>query len=233
VKVNRYNSLDGDITLAVEGLPSGWVGSQTVCRSHASQPRQEPSLYYFLTITAPPGAKPGDATSFRVVGRSEVKGRVLERVAQPLTLYYTSDVGFFRSTPVARAVVTRPQAPWLTSPVKSLSATTAGTVTIPLEIHDPAPAGADAPRPDKFDRIDLTADLAASGVATALAIPQTVPIKDGKAALQFQLGDQIRPGRYGITVSLRWRSDIRIGMPGPCTPLLMLDVTPPSGSRGP
>ena len=34
------------------------------------------------------------------------------------------------------------------------------------------------------------------------------------------------PGPYGITVALRWGSDIRGGMPGPCTQLIRLNVLP-------
>jgi hypothetical protein len=63
-------------------------------------------------------------------------------------------------------------------------------------------------------------------VATALAVPQTVPVRGGNAALRVKLDPSLKPGRYGITVALRWRSDIRIGAPGPCTRLIMLEVTP-------
>jgi hypothetical protein len=216
VKVNRLDNMAGDIGLAVEGLPAGWASSPSVACGQGSKPSQTPVLYHFLTITAPVNAKPGEMVPFRVIGRAEVEGRTIERVAQPLTLYYTSDIGLFRATPLARAVVTIPQSPWLSTGVKTLSVPVGGTLSIPVEIH-----GA-----EKLDRIDLTVNLATNGVATAMAPPQTFPIKDGKALVTIPLGQSVQPGRHGITVSLRWRSDIRIGMPGPCTPLIALEVLP-------
>jgi len=58
--------------------------------------------------------------------------------------------------------------------------------------------------------------------------PQTVALRDGKGVLPVKIDPQLPPGRYGITVGLRWRSDIRIGMPGPATRLIVLDVAAPA-----
>ena len=45
-------------------------------------------------------------------------------------------------------------------------------------------------------------------------------VSDGKGRYSVKLP----PGTYNICVCLAWRSDIRIGMPGPCTPLFPLKV---------
>ncbi|HVX63445.1 MAG TPA: PPC domain-containing protein [Pirellulales bacterium] len=216
VKVVRFDQMDGDIAISLDGLPPGWTSSQAVSRSRGSTPPQDPLPYVFLTLTAPAHAQPGDLAPLRVVGRAEVNGRTLERTARPLTWYYTSDTGFFRLTPTARAAVTLPQGPSLRAVSGEFSAKVGQTVNIPVEIAGPADA----------TQIDLTADMAGPGVATALCAPQTVPIRNGQAELPLKLPDHLRPGRYGVTVSLRWRSDIRIGMPGPCTQLIQLQVVP-------
>lgn len=216
VKIDRFEQMNGDISLSIEGLPPGWIGSQTTSRSRGSEPPQDPLPYYLLTLTAPANAKPGDMVPLRVVGRAEANGKTIERVARPLTWYYTSDTGFFRLSPAARAVVTLPQGPSLTTSAKDLSAAAGQMVNIPVNV-----SGGGA-----ITQLDLTADMATAGVATALCVPQSVTIRDGQGVLPLKVPEHFRPGRYGITVSLRWRSDIRIGMPGPCTSLIRLDVTP-------
>jgi hypothetical protein len=216
VKVDRFDQMNGDIAISIEGLPAGWSSSQAVSRSRGSAPPQDPLPYLFLTLTAPADAKPGDVLPLRVVGRAQIKGREVRKTARALTWYYTSDTGFFRLSPLARAVVTQPRAPALASPQLAYSAKPGATIDIPVQIAGAGDAG----------QIDLTADMATAGVATALGVPQTVVLRDGKGVLPLRIPDHLRPGQYGITVSLRWRSDIRIGMPGPCTPLLQLEVPP-------
>ncbi|MCI0362067.1 MAG: PPC domain-containing protein [Planctomycetaceae bacterium] len=217
VKVNRWDGLGGDIKLKIEGLPPGWVGSENIASGPQSPlPNPYPPLHHFLTITAPADAKPGDFVPLKIVGRAEVNGRAIERPIQPLTLYYTSDTGLFRMTPVARAAVAKAQTPWLSTDVKEITVELKGKFEIPLVIHNAS----------DLKTIDLTAQLATSGVACALSPPQAVAIQDGKAVLPVTLPESITyPGPYGITVALRWGSDIRGGMPGPCTPLIRLNVT--------
>jgi len=214
VKVSRFDGLDGDVTLSVEGLPEGWIGSKTVAMGRSSPGIAYPLMYHLLTITAPPTAKPGQAFPFRVVGRADVKGQTIERIARPLTWYYSSDTGFFRSTPISRVVVTRPQTPWLSTSMEKVSTVVGGTFEVPLDVH-----GA-----DKLEKLDLSADMVMHGVATALGIPQSIIIKDGKAVISVKMPESINPGRYGFVVALRWRSDIRIGMPGPSTRLITVEV---------
>jgi hypothetical protein len=218
IKVVRWDNMNDEVVLTVEGLPAGWTASTGTSRSYNSQPRQDPVLYQLLTITAPADAKICDHAEFRVVGRGTSNGKTIERVAMPLTLYYTSDTGFFRITPVGRAVVAQPQTPWLSTTTSTFTVEPLGTFIVPVEVHSANP----------LDTLDLTADLATSGVATALSPPQAIAVKDGVALLPIKLADHIKPGQYDITVGLRWRSDIRIGMPGPCTPLIKLNVVAPA-----
>jgi hypothetical protein len=218
VKINRFDGLGGDIKLSLEGLPAGWTGSENISSGPQSAlPNPYPSMHHFLTITAPPDARPCDHVPLRIVGRAEVNGKTIERMIQPLTLYYTSDVGLFRMTPIARAAVGKAQTPWLSTDVKEVSVPLKGKFEIPVTIHN---AG-------ELKTIDLTAQMATSGVACALSPPQAVAIDGGKAILPVTLPEGITyPGPYGITVALRWGSDIRGGMPGPCTQLIRLNVLP-------
>jgi hypothetical protein len=174
-------------------------------------------MHHFLTITAPPDARPCDYVPLKIVGRAEVNGKTIERAIQPLTLYYTSDVGLFRMTPVARAAVAKAQTPWLSTEVKEISVPLKGKFEIPVTVHN---AG-------DLKTIDLTAQMATYGVACALSPPQAVAIDGGKAVLPVTLPEGVTyPGQYGITVALRWGSDIRGGMPGPCTQIIRLNVLP-------
>lgn len=220
VKVNRFDGLGGDIKLSFEGLPPGWVGSEAVGHGPQSPVATPyPSIHHFLTLTAPADAKPGDCIPLKIVGRADVNGRTIERAIQPLTMYYSSDIGLFRMTPVARAAVAKAQTPWLSTELKEISVEPKGKFEIPITVHN---AG-------DLKSIDLTAQMATSGVAAALTPPQAVAIQDGKAVLPVTLPDSlVYPGPYGITVALRWRSDIRGGMPGPCTQLIRMNVLPPA-----
>jgi hypothetical protein len=208
----------GDIELRLEGLPAGWKGSETISRGATSSPSQRAIRQHFLTLTARADAKVGTVVPFRIVGRAKIDGREVERVAKPVTLYYSSDTGFFRMTPQARAVVAKPALPWLSTSVSTLSSVPGGTIEVTVNVHQ---AG-------KLDALDLNVDMIMDGVATGLGAPKSSPIRDGKAVLSLKLPEHVTPGRSGLTVSPRWRSDIRIGMPGPCTPLIRLDVIAPT-----
>jgi len=217
VKVDR-DDFGGDVELRIEGLPTGWIGTQGVNRGPASTPPQTyPYRYHFLTLTAPADAKVGTIVPFTIVGKAKIGDRVAERTAKPVTLYYSSDTGHFRITPQARAVVAKPQTPWISSTKRALRVPQSGTVEIPVDVHGPG----------KFEMLDMNADMATSGVATALSAPRPVAVRDGKATFSLKLPDHIGPGNYDIMVALRWRSDIRTGMPGPCTQLIRLEVFDP------
>jgi hypothetical protein len=220
VKVDRRNGLNSDIQLAIEGLPDGW--STRPALNIAQTPERPGSTFYnyfglrtFLTITAPPTAQVCDMTEFRIVGRATLPdGRVLERVAQPLTWYYTSDIGFFRVTPVARAVVVRPQGPWLSTDVTELTAAPGQKVEIPVRVHDAGDAAT----------IGLVVNMATYGVACAYNPPSSVAINNGVALVPLTVTAETPPGEFYVTVARTWGSDIRVGMPGPSTPLVRLVV---------
>ncbi len=76
--------------------------------------------------------------------------------------------------------------------------------------------------------INLSVNYASTGVACGHETPQVLTVKDGKVLLPFTVSDQLPSGTYNICVCLAWRSDIRVGMPGPCTPLFPLKVLPPA-----
>lgn len=217
VKIERLAGYEGNVELSLEGLPVGWKGSVS---TSFGGPNPRPAYHFrdrvFLTITAPVDAKPGDCTTFRVVGKGMQGGQELVRFAQPLTLFYSSDTGYFRATPVSRAAVTKPHGVKLQFAGESVEATIGKKLEIPVVVTGVA---------DGMP-INLSVNYASSGVACGHETPQTLTVKEGKVLLPFTVSDQLPPGTYNICVCLAWRSDIRIGMPGPCTPLFPLKVLP-------
>ena len=213
VKVERGSAgFEEDIELSVEGLPAGWSGGSTIC------PGKQPLFgkHRFLTITAPADAALGTVVPFRVVGRARFGDKTIERVAQPMTLYYTSDTGFFRITPVSRAVVAKPQGPWLSATSREFTVSAGGTLDIPVQVHGP----------DVEASIALVTNAGMINVGCGLNAPRTVAVEGGIAKLPLTVSnDQMPPGSYDVVVARSWRSDIRIGMPGPCTPPIRIHVT--------
>jgi hypothetical protein len=47
-----------------------------------------------------------------------------------------------------------------------------------------------------------------------------------EATLSLTVGGKRLPGTYGIVISRTWASDLRAARPGPCTPILRLNVLP-------
>lgn len=217
VKIDRQAGYEGNVELSLEGLPAGWKGS---ANTSFGGPGPRPAYHFrdrvFLTITAPENARPGDCVSFRVVGKGMRDGEELRHYAQPLTLFYSSDTGFFRATPVSRAAVAKPHGVKLGLSGDATEATVGKKMEIPVLVNGVA---------DGMP-ISLSVNYASSGVACGHETPQTLTVKDGKVLLPFTVTDQLPPGTYNICVCLAWRSDIRIGMPGPCTPLFPLKVLP-------
>ena len=217
VKIERLAGYEGNVDLSIEGLPPGWKGSTS---TSFGGPGPRPAYHFrdrvFLTITAPDDAQPGACTTFQIVGKGMPGSQELRRVAQPLTLFYSSDTGFFRATPVSRAAVTKPHGVKLKLTGESVEATIGKKLEIPVLVTGVADGSP----------INLSVNYASSGVACGHETPQTRTVKDGKVLLPFTVSDQLPPGAYNICVCLAWRSDIRIGMPGPCTPLFPLKVLP-------
>ena len=206
-----------DIELSVEGLPDGWKGSTSKALGLTKErPQNRYNRLVYLTITAPSDAVVGTTVPFRIVGRTSHEGKTIERVSYPLSLFYTSDTGFFRVTPVSRAAVAKARGPWLESMVDEVTITQGEDTTIPVRIH-----GA---KPD-LKEMPLVVNLGYS-IKCNHGPPVTLPIKDGVCQVPLVQTSELPIGELFITVAQTWRSDIRIGMPGPCTRIIKLNVQP-------
>jgi hypothetical protein len=216
VRADRFFGHNDDIEFSVVGLPAGWkAGTNTSLGTKPERPYNTHSLKVFLTITAPADAKPGIAVPFRIIGRvKRADGTVLERPSLPLSLFYTSDTGFFRASPTSRAAVAKPVGPWLETDVQELNIVQGESGAIGVRVR-----GIGVPK-----TMPLVVNLAGAGVACSLSTPQTLPVVDGKIEVPLKIARELAPGTYGIVVAQSWRSDIRIGMPGPCTPIIRLTV---------
>lgn len=217
-RIDRFSGCNDNIEVSVEGLPPGWSSSPAT--SLATTP-ERPLITYqfkvFLTITAPADAVVGTNLPIRIVGRARrADGTTLERRSIPLNLYYTSDTGFFRASPVSRVAVAKSQGPWLEAVTQEISIAQGGSGTITVKAHGAA----------DLKVMPIVVNLATFGVAAGLTTPQNLPITDGRVDVPLKIPPEIYPGTYGITVAQSWRSDIRIGMPGPCTSLIKLTVLP-------
>jgi hypothetical protein len=215
VKVERTPGMTEDIELSVEGLPAGWSGSTSLSLGNTSmRPVLQHGLRVFLAITAPRDAPIGALAPFRVVGRAKVGDATIQRVALPLTMYMTGDRGQYRPTPQARAAVAEWTGPWLEAEAKELTVARSGTVQLPLKVHQAGEAKS----------LPVVVNLTTNGVRCNLGSPQTLPINDGRINVVVRPEESFPIGTHGICVALGWGSDIRVGMPGPCTQLVKLHV---------
>ena len=219
VKIDHLADFNDDVECSIEGLPEGWKGSSAVSLG------RKPERYYnyyqrklFLTITAPADAAIGTVVPFQIIGRAKRGEEKFEHRSWPMTLFYTSDIGFFRTSQQTRAAVAKPQGPWLElANVSELKLNPGGTAILPVRVLG---AAAD------LKSMPLVINLATNGVACGLVTPQNIPIKDGIAEVPVKIPAEMPPGTYGIVAAQTWGADIRVGMPGPCTPLIKLVVEP-------
>lgn len=223
VKVLRDHDFVEDIDLSIEGLPDGWRGSRAT--NIAPRKDRPSSSFYnhfglrtFLTITAPPGAQPGDLTEFRVVGRATSDGAVRERIARPLAWYFTSDIGLFRMSSVQRAVVAEAKGAWLETDLSTVTGKPGETVSIPFRVRGAASDPAS---------LVVAPNLATAGVACVYNAPQAINLTGGAGAFPLRITPETPPGEFYFALSRSWGGDIRVGMPAPCTPLIKLVVQPP------
>jgi len=216
VKIERQMNFEADIELTVEGLSPGWMGSRHVSPWKDPQKTTYYSTKTFLTITAPADAPPGTVSEFRIVGRAKVGDKLSERTAIPLSLFYTSDNGFFRASPVSRAAVARPQGPTLVAETTEVTFTLGEQATVPVKVLDTGDA----------KELSITANVCSNGVAATWGSPIILPIADGRVQLPLQVPESVSAGRYSLVISRAWGADIRVGMPGPSTRVITLTVLP-------
>ena len=218
VKVDHVADFNHDVECSIVGLPEGWKGSTSVSLGRI------PERYYnnyqrkvFLTITAPADAAVGTSVPFHIIARAKRGEETIERRSWPLNLFFTSDIGFFRTSQHSRAVVAKSQGPWLEAVGGELKLKPGETGVVPVRVLG---AAAD------LTEMPLIINLATNGVACGLTTPQNIPIKNGIAEVPFKLPAEMPIGRFDFVAAQSWRSDIRTGMPGPCTPLIRLTVEP-------
>lgn len=213
VEYLRHDGLTGDIELTVEGLPPGWRGSMSWLPANEYRaPVYEGTVKAVLTITAPADAPVGTRVPFRVVGRLRTESGVLERTAQPLNMYELNFLS--RPSSTALAVVARPRGFWLETDMHEVTAQVGQTVEVPVRVAGVKPG----------DDISLVVNRFHYGVASSMGVPQTfAPAETIRVPLTIP--PELAPGTYGIVVARTWRSDVRVGLPGPCTPVIRLVVT--------
>lgn len=227
VQVFHWGGIKSDIALGIEGLPPGWtgsVGNLPVSYYGIMQPPY--GLQVLLTITAPADAPPGATAPFRVVGQAHEEGRLIEHEAHYLTLYGNShnDRMFLRASPAARAVVAGPLDCWLETSVRELAVDQGGTVEIPVKLHR---------RPDAKSQIGISVDGPTVAAGSGWRPPLALADDQTEVLLRLEVSAEWPPGRYPIVVSRSWTADLRAGRPGPCTPLILLDVLRPGGGKSP
>jgi hypothetical protein len=204
-----------DVDLTIEGLPPGWIGSTSFALGgDAPRPRA------YMTITAPADAKIGDTAEFRVVGRAKVAGNVIESVAQPLTPYMPTDRCIARVSSQMRAAVGRDLGLRLETDVRELSVVQGQKGEATVRIVSAAP----------IKEMPISVNLAGAGFKANLGVQLKLPVKDGAVRVPIAC-ESLAPGRYAIVVALAWDSETRKGMPGPCTPVILLNVTAATAAK--
>lgn len=219
VKVDHLADFNDDVECSIEGLPPGWKSSSVVSLG------RKPERYYnnyqrkvFLTITAPADVPLGTVVPFRIIGRAKRGDEKIEHQSWPLTLFYSSDIGYFRTSQQTRAAVAKSQGPWLElAGVTKIKLNPGGTATLPIKVLG---AAAD------LKAMPLVINLATNGVACGLVTPQNAPIKEGIAEVAIKIPAEMPIGTFHIVAAQTWGSDIRVGMPGPCTPPIKMVVEP-------
>ncbi|MCA9119793.1 MAG: hypothetical protein H6822_34775 [Planctomycetaceae bacterium] len=216
VETHRFNGLDDDIQLSVEGLPGGWSGSTaTVYHRDYRVPRGAFGHKTFLTITAPQDADIGEVVEFEVVGRTVSEVSPIERTAQALTLYMYQEPNHFRFSPIARAVVAPPTGMRLLATANHLQAIAGAEIQIPLRVVHPD---------TQAKTISLSVNRAKSHFQCSLGPPVNVPANQEQVTIPLQIDNNLPPGFHSILISDGWSSETRKGLPGPCTQLITLEV---------
>ena len=218
VQVQRWGGLKGDIKLSIDGLPAGWTGSIGIAQQDTYYaPRHGLNQKALLTITAPANAKVGDLATFRVIGRVESDGKVIEREAWPQTLLGSShtDRMHLRYSPVARAAVAPPLDSRVEAGVKEITVKQGDKAMIPVKV---------VRTPGMAAPISISVDGEAPGASSAWRTQLTLKADENDVQLPLEIGLDRKPGTYGIVVSRGWAADLRAGRPGPCSELILIHV---------
>ena len=204
-----------DIELTIEGLPEGWQGSTSWSLGTRPGVANNYGRRVFLTITAPADAPIGSIAPFRVVGRVQVSGQTIERIAQPITTYIPTDRTYSRWSYQSRAIVAAPQGPYLETPVTTLTVGEGSNTEVPIRLVG-----------DNVDgKWPLVANLARNSFQCVLGVPQPLEVRAGQTTFPLKT-DQLPPGVHSVVICRAWASEVRKGMPGPCTPIISVTVTP-------
>lgn len=221
VQVLVSGGLKSDIELRIVDLPPGWTGStcHVPSASFAGYNGTEFGAKALLTITAPAEAPLGTSVPFRVVGKALDAERIVERTAQPLSLLGNShnDRMHLRHSPESRAVVAGRMDAWPETAVTELTVRQGETAEIPVRVHR---------SPDAKGEISITVDGQTAAASCAWRSPFALASGQSEVTLPLPVPTGRAPGTYSITVSRAWASDLRGGRPGPCTPLIRLNVLP-------
>lgn len=219
VEVLKWGGLQSDIAVRIDGLPPGWKGSATNWpMSWYGTWDGTGAVKLLLTITAPADAAVGTIAPFRVIGRAEQPGRVIEHEAEYMTLYGNghNDRMHVRASPLARAVVAEPLDTWLETSVTEISVVEGQTANIPVTIHR---------RPNAPTSLGVVVNGPTPSAGVGMRPPITLTPDQSKITVPLPITEW-KAGDYGITVARSWSSDIRGGRPGPCTPLIRLRILP-------
>ena len=216
VEVIRLGGLKSTVELSIEGLPEGWTGSTSY--SHINdyrEPKAALGTKAILTITAPPDAKVGDLAEFHVIGRAETEHGTVEHRANILTLYMYSDPHQFRLSPISRAVVAPSTGPHLSTKITTLTAKPGDELEIPVAYHDSSP---------KPEESQVILNIGRSHHIANFGAP--IKVKPGTKDFNMPLSIPAtqKPGIYSLVVSRQWASNYRIGLPGPCTHVIKLEI---------
>lgn len=218
VEIIRTGGFEGDVEFHVEGLPDRWTSSAGyTCFADYRGPRAALGTKALITITAPEDAQIGDLAEFHVVGRAKLDNESLERRAQALTLYQNSDPHQFQFSPISRAVVAAPQGPWLSTETATIQAKPGEKFTVPIELHNLGK------KPESFQVI---ANMARSHHIANYGSPVSIPAGSTKFDMPVEVRADMKPGIYGLVIARQWGSNLRGGLPGPCTSVIRLEIVP-------
>ncbi len=224
VEVLKWGQPKNDITVRVEGLPPGWKGS-VANRPVSFYPTYDGNgaVKLLLAITAPVDAAVGTIVPFKVIGRLEQEGRVIEHEARYMTLYGNAHNDRMHTRPslLARAVVCEPLDSEIETTVTEISVVQGQTIKLPAKIkrHKSAPP-----------TIGVVINGPTPAVNCGLRPPITLTADQSEIDIPLTITEW-QPGDYDITIARSWGSDLRGGRPGPCTPLIRLHVLPPTAAK--